>query len=141
MDTKPTPNSDETKARIDRIKTHLRVTKVVATRSVKTSRGDFFVGISAAWNTVQDDAGGPGAGMDLVVSTEDEAQNGMTLQDARVAYYLVAMQADTAAYEAAAANGAISEAELREAKTAIRANYSRLTRMSLTKPGAENGAK
>ena len=55
METKPTPPSDPTKAMIDRIKANLRVTKVVATRSVKTARGDFFAGISAAWNTVQDD--------------------------------------------------------------------------------------
>ena len=89
-------NKDELQAFIARVKGKLRVTKVVATRSVKTKRGDFFAGYAAAWNTVQDDAGGEGADLDLMMTTSEFVPSGMTLQEAKVAHNLVALQADQA---------------------------------------------
>jgi len=122
---------DEIKALIDRVKTHIRVTKVVATRSVKGKGGDTYAGFSAAWNTVQDDSGG---GIDALLGDADEAQSGMTLKEARVAHLMVAMQADLAAHDAALSGGNISERYHREATRAIKANYSRMIREVLSGP-------
>ena len=79
-------NTDDLKALITRVKGNLRVTKVVATRSFKSKQGDFFAGFGAGWNTVQDDAGGPGADMDLAMTTGDFVSSGMTLKEAVVAH-------------------------------------------------------
>lgn len=117
-------NKDEMKAVIARVKDKIRVTKVVATRSVKTgSRGDFFAGFAAAWDTCQDDQGGPGADLDLMMESSEVAVSGMTLQEAKIAQYLVAMQADIAAYEAAYANGGISGRARTDAIAAVKNNY------------------
>jgi len=121
---------DELKAAIANIKKNVRVTKVVATRAVKTKRGDFFAGFSAAWNTVQDDAGGMGADTDIVMDTSEIAQSGMTLQESKIAHNIIAMQADIAAYEAAFANGGISANEKDDAIKAIKNNYARLIKDS-----------
>jgi len=126
-------NKEEMKALIAKVKANTRITKVVATRSVKTKRGDFFAGFAAAWNTVQDDQGGPGADMDLVMGAEEIAQSGMTLQEAKVAHNIVAMQADIAAYEAACANSAISETQFRDAVRALKVNYGKIIQEALVK--------
>ena len=101
--------SSQIKSAIDRVRKHIRVTKVVGTRAVKTKDGDFFAGISAAWDTTQDDAGGPGADLDLVMSNEEVAQGGMTLLDARLSSIVVAMEASINAWRAAMIEGAITE--------------------------------
>ncbi len=80
--------TEEQKARIHKIRDGIRITKVVATRAVKTKNGDFFVGWSAAWDTIQEDAGGMGA--DLIDALDDgealdASKRGMTLADARIA--------------------------------------------------------
>lgn len=117
-------HKDEMKAVISRVKSKIRVTKVVATRSVKTgNRGDFFAGFATAWDTRQDDQGGPGADLDMAMETSEIAESGMTLQEAKIAQYLVAMQADIAAYEAAYANGGISGRSRTDAISAIKSNY------------------
>ena len=131
-------DTNELEALIKRVRRGLRVTKVVATRSVKTKKGDFFAGFSAAWNTVQDDAGGPGADLDITVTDAEVAQSGMTLRESRVAHLLVAMQADLGAYEAAFVNGAISDNERKDAEKAIKSNYGKLIREVLLTNG--NGA-
>lgn len=130
-------NETQLKEIIVRVRRNLRVTKVVATRSVKTSkRGDFFCGFSAAWNTVQDDTGGPGADTDLMVSTAEVSQSGMTMQEARVAHLLVALQADIGAYEAAYANRGMSLPEMQDAIKAVKHNYGVLIQEALTKNGS-----
>jgi hypothetical protein len=125
----------EVKSLIRNIKQKIRITKVVSTRSVKTGRGDFFAGFSAAWNSVQDDVSGPGADMDLSVETEEVVSSGMTLMEAKIAHYLISLQADTAAYESAFANGAISQSELVDAVSAVKNNYSRLIQTALVQNG------
>jgi hypothetical protein len=119
---------DEIKNTLKRIQSHIRVTKVVATRSVKGKGGDTYAGFSAAWNTVQDDAGG---GIDALLNDTAEAQGGMTLKEARIAHLMVAMQADLAAHDAALAGGNISNNYHREAAKAIKTNYIRMIRETL----------
>ena len=117
---------DELRDIISKVTRNVRITKVVATRSVKSKRGDFFAGFAAAWDTVQDDTGGMGTDTDVMMNTSEIAQSGMTLQESKVAHNIVAMQADIAAYEAAFANGGISRSELDDAKKAIKNNYAQL---------------
>ena len=102
------------------IRKRLKITKVTATRSVKTKSGDYFVGFSAAWDSVQDDGAQSG---DLLVTEQEESSSGMTLREARIAHMLLAMQADLSAHEAALAGGGISEAYHRDMVRALSAKY------------------
>lgn len=115
------------KTQLKAIRDKIRVTKVVATRSVKGRGGDSFVGFSAGWQSIQDDYGGPGADS-MASGTEDAefANQGMTLKEARVAHYMIAMTADVAALESAHANGGISDKYFTDSVTAVKNNYGRL---------------
>lgn len=132
-------SNDELRALVQRVKSGLKITKVVATRSVKGRGGDTFVGFSAAWNSVQED-GGQG-----VVNAGDDADegnnlNGMTMQEALVASILLSREADTAAYRNAAAGGNISQSHADAAITAIKSNYSKLL-VSALGAGNDGGNK
>lgn len=122
----------EQMAEITLIKTRLRVSKVVATRALKTQRGDFFVGLSAAWDTTQEDAGGPGADLiDALDEGEQQqaiVQRGMTLREAKIAGLILGMQVDLQAFQHAWAGGAISDGDLNTATKAIKRNY--MTKLS-----------
>jgi hypothetical protein len=76
----------------------------------------------------------------MATSEDDTAQasNGMTIKEARVAHYLVAMTADLAALESAACNGSISDAYFQNTSTQIKANYGRLIKKAM---GVTNGDK
>lgn len=110
----------EIRLALTQVRGKLRITKVVATRSVKTKSGDFFAGMSAAWDSVQDDAGGPGADLDLLTSTSAVASSGMSLLDARLSSTLLAMEATTAAWRAALIEGAITDTEFETRTTRVR---------------------
>ena len=118
------------------IKQHLRVTKVVCTRAVKGRNGDSFVGFSAAWDTVQDDAGG---GADLVADLG--TSKGMTLKESKLAAIILAMQVDSSAYSHAAAGGNLSDAELQKALYGIRTGYNQLIAEAMfgSSEDSENG--
>ena len=116
---------------IKTVKDGLRVTKVVATRAIKTrSGGDFFVGMSAVWDSVQEDAGGAGA--DLIDAMGDgealvAAQHrGMGRKQAKIAATILGMEVDIQACNHALGGGAINAAEHRAALVAIRRNYKNL---------------
>ena len=38
---------------LDKIKRNMRVTKIVATRSVKTAKGDTYAGFTVSWDSLQ----------------------------------------------------------------------------------------
>jgi hypothetical protein len=122
--------TDEQRAEITLIKSGLRVSKVVATRAVKTKLGDFFVGMSAAWDTTQEDAGG--MGVDLIDAMDDGEQHaaikrqGMTLKQARVAGLILGMNVDLQAGMHAVGGGAISDADFQRAARAIKRKYGSL---------------
>lgn len=113
---------------IKRVQGKLRITKVVCTRSVKGKQGDHYVGFSAAWDTIQDDAG---RGADLI-SAQDEhevqtaANQGMTLKEAQFAGLIVGRQADISAHNHAVAGSNITPAQHAGALMAIRSNYAKL---------------
>lgn len=107
----------------------LRITKVVASRSVKGRAGDHFAAFASRYNSVQEEPAGHVK--DLLASDGDEAIQGMTLVEARIAHYLVAMLADVAAHEAAWAGGGITEVECSDQVGVIRASYGKLIRAAL----------
>jgi hypothetical protein len=117
-------------AEIKVIKDGLRISKVVCTRAVKTKRGDFFVGMSAAWDTMQEDAGGQGAslidGMDEGEQHAAIMQNGMTVKQAKIAGLVLGMNVDLQAGMNAVGGGAISEDEFEQAAKAIKRKYGSL---------------
>jgi len=122
---------------VSRVKQHLRITKVVATRSVKTAKGDFFSGFSAAWDSVQDDHGSiPDA--DLTFSDGETAMSGMTMEESRVAHVLLSMEASIAAWRAAHAEGVLSEKEFTDRKNAIKRSHAALLSSVLSANGTGN---
>ena len=123
------------RALVKRVKANVRVTKVVATRSIRGAKGDTFAGFSAAWNSVQPDAAGNGKDLMEVVDDGDVAVQGMTLQEARVAHYIVQQVADVAAYEAAMASGGISQKGAQDAIRMTKQNYSILIARALRVQG------
>jgi hypothetical protein len=102
------------------LRERMRVTKVVATRAVKTRSGDFFAGMSAAWDTTQDDAGGPGSDLNLLVDDAACKSSGMTLSEARISAAVLAMETSIAAWRAALIEGAITAAEFEHRVTKVR---------------------
>lgn len=128
-------SNDEIRELVKRVKANLRITKVVATRSVKGRNGDTYVGFSAAWNTVQED-GGQGL---LHTGEEQEDTSGMgvmTMNEAIVASCLLAREADIAAHRNALAGGNISASHCNDAIAAIKSNYAKLIVQAL---GDANG--
>lgn len=122
---------DEMKAVIVGVRGRLRVTKVVATRSVKGRGGDSFVGFSAEFNSVQDD------GAQGLEDVGDPTQSGMSLADAKVASLLLSLQVDEAAYDKAMAGALISPHECESAKRGAKVNYGKLMEAHLTKQAAK----
>lgn len=124
---------DELKEVLSSIRRKLRITKVVATRACKHREGDSFAGFAAAWESIQDDAGGRGA--DVIGALEDEriAAQGMTMFEARIAHLLMAMQADIAATEAAMAGGGMGPEECQARVRMYKNNYAKLIRSLLSR--------
>jgi len=121
------PSREEIQKKLRHIRKGLRITKITCTRSVKGRNGDSFLGFSAAWQSVQDDVSGPGA--DVNADIEDDAvyaAQGMSIKDAKLARYMLAMECDLGALESALANGGISPNYFKDAVTGVRNNYNQL---------------
>ena len=80
------------------IKDKMKITKVTATRCVKTKRGDHFVAFSSHWDSVRDDS----------EEVEDSTDSAMTLEEANIALAILQFKADTACIEAAYLGGDIT---------------------------------
>lgn len=136
--------TEQDKTFIRGVRDRMRITKVVATRSIKSKNGDFFVGFSGAWDTIQEDAGGMGA--DLIDGLEEgEAhtaamQRGMTVKESRIAGLILGMQTDLQAQEHALAGGGISPSDFETAQKAVKRNYAKLMADALTE-AVPNGSK
>jgi len=100
---------DEIRELVLRVKAGLRVTKVIATRSVKGRLGDSQAGFTAEFSLTDDDGGKP-----------------MTLKEAVVANCLLAREADLAAFRNAVAGGNISPEQGADAISAAKAGYAKL---------------
>jgi len=117
----------DTKAKIKDIVRKIRITKVVATRSIKGRDGDSFAGFSAAWDSVQNDYGGPGADLQTDTAEDHEAvAQGMTMQEAVVALHLVQMQVAIAALDGAYASGSLGAQQYKDQKESVKSRFSAL---------------
>jgi hypothetical protein len=123
-------NLEELQKLIQSTRSKMRITKVVATRAVKTRNGDFFCGLSSAWSTTQDDEGGFSDG-ELSLSTGETS--GMTLQEARVAQVLLNLEATMGALRAALSDEAISQQEFERREKILKQNT--LAHLSRLAPG------
>jgi hypothetical protein len=141
METQEKTDVELVKEAIARLRPLVRVTKIVCTRSVKGLRGDSYVGFSAAWDTVQDDAGG---GADMITTQEGTpsqvASNGLSLRDSRLAALMLGMQVDIAAHAQALAGGNLDSNQFEAASRAIRNNYTKLI-ADMVRAGNGNGGK
>ena len=86
--------------RIRLVKSRVRITKITATRCIKTSRGEFFNGMTAVWDSVEE----------------------MTLEESRVAHLLLSMETAIGAWRAARAEHAITAAEFEEGVRSLKRN-------------------
>jgi hypothetical protein len=100
---------DEIRELVARVKSGLRITKVIAVRSVRGRLGDSQAGFTAEFSLTEDDSGKP-----------------MTLKEAVVANCLLAREADLAAYRNAVAGGNISPEQGADAVSAVKAGYAKL---------------
>lgn len=111
---------------VKEIASRIRINKIVATRSVKSKNGDCFVGFSANYDSTLDEPAG--AGKDLI--GEESKPGGWTLREAKVAQYMLSMVVDTAAYEAAYANGGITQNDLARMTEHLKVKYAELISIS-----------
>jgi hypothetical protein len=126
-----------TKDMVSAIKDKMRITKVVCTRSVKGKWGDSFAGFSAAWDSVQED----GAHGLEDVGDSKVPQQAMTLKEAKIASYMLAMQADISAYQHSWAGGNIPKSACDDAIRNIRINYLQLITEAAEGKGAQQAAQ
>lgn len=115
------PTRGEIRQKLQTIRRGIRITKITCTRSVKGRTGDSFVGFSAAWQAVQDEADHVDLGEESAAASQ-----GISIKDARLARYMLALECDVAALESAYANGSITQEYFRDAVRGVRHNYNQL---------------
>lgn len=127
---------------VDDTRSKMRITKVVATRAIKTRKGDFFCGMSSAWESRQDDVLGHGADAALSAEDSDISSSGMSIEEARVAQVLLHLEATLGACRAALTDGAITmrdfDYRVHQAKKNTLAHLSRLISKTEAKEKVED---
>lgn len=131
---------DETEAArvkqaIAQVAERLRITKIVATRTVKGPHGETFAGFSGAMESLDDPSG-------MMLSESESSAvvgGGLTLQDAKLAHLVLSMTADTQALDAAWAAGNITAEYRGEQVRATRQRYALLLRNLVLGPKQEGG--
>lgn len=106
---------DALKSFLSQVKGKIRVTKITCSRTVRGKHGDEFVAFSIGNDSVEDKSG--------TISLREQSEQGMSLREARMAGYLLAMQTDIAAFEHAVAGGLITPPEAASAVRAVKGNY------------------
>lgn len=114
-DTPTTTSSRSVNEVLTNIKNKMKITKVTATRCVKTKRGDHFVAFSSHWDSVRDDS----------EEVEDSTDSAMTLEEANIALAILQFKADTACIEAAYLGGDISASDRDIEIRNLRVRYSK----------------
>lgn len=102
----------------------ISVTKIVATRSLRTPHGDYFLAYSGAYDSHQCDYGGPGA--DAVPDSTDDretAESGVSLADAKLVKMLLAREVDLGVLDSARLGGGITLQEYEVQHGAITQRY------------------
>ena len=101
------------KSRVAGVRGSLRITKVIATRGLRTPKGDFFCGMSSSTQDSTDSE---------VLLDSEVGASGMSLEDAALAHALLALEASIGVLRAAATEGAISDSEYERRVAAVRHN-------------------
>ncbi len=121
-----TPEKSEgssTKSLLMQVKDKMKITKVTATRCVKTKRGDHFVAFSSEWDSFRDDS------EHGVI--DENSSSGMDLKEATIALSILQFKADTAAIEGAYLAGDITlqdrDHEIRSLRTRYGTKLKELT--------------
>lgn len=111
------------KSLLMQVKDKMKITKVTATRAVKTKRGDHFVAFSSEWDSVRDDS------EHGVI--DENTSSGMDMNEATIALTILQFKADTAAIEGAYLAGDITiqdrDHEIRGLRTRYGAKLKELT--------------
>lgn len=121
---------DELKNLINDLHGKIRVTKITATRSIRGNNGQTFAGFTARSDSLEDESGGD--------AHDEVIQDGHTMRDARLTYYLLAMQADLASINAAWAGGGIPASVRDEMIRSTKRNYTMLLRNAAKGDGETN---
>ena len=123
-------DNEDFKTVLKGISKKIRITKVTATRSLRGNNGQTFSGFTARTDSLEDESG-------MVLDASDHPGGGMGLRDARLAYYLLAMQADLASTNAACAAGDISPHVRDEMIRQTKRNFALLLRQSMREDSNE----
>lgn len=117
-----TEEQDSKKSRIHEIRQRIRVTKIVATRSVRGRTGDSFVGMCSTFDSVE-----PSSGLDMVPEElVQDPHGGLSTLDARVAAILLGLEVDVAALKMSFGSGDLRGDLLDQRIQEVTANYNRL---------------
>ena len=108
-------SNDEVRSMLMRVKNKMKITKVTATRCVKTKRGDHFVAFSSEWDSVRDDSE---HGV-----LDDTSMSGMDMTEASVALTILQFKCDTAAIEGAYLAGDITDQDRNHEIRQLRSRY------------------
>jgi hypothetical protein len=111
------------RAEVAGLRKKLAITKITVTRSIKSPRGDVFVGFSSAFDTVQDDISGPGSDSELLVSDSEVKQSALTLDEARMSHLVLSLEVNLAAAKTAFAEGFLSQDEYNNQIKSIRRRH------------------
>ncbi len=109
-------NHSATRNLLLRVKNKMRITKVTATRCVKTKRGDHFVAFSSEWDSFRDDS-------EHGVLDDGNVVSGMDLKEASVSLAILQFKCDTAAIEGAFLAGDITEQDRDHEIRQLRSRY------------------
>lgn len=111
---------------LQRLTKGITITKIVATRNLRTPHGDYFLAYSGAYDSHQCDYGGPGA--DAVPDAAEDrevAGSGYGLPDAKIVKMILAREVDMGVLDSAHLGGAISTQEYENQRKAITHRYNK----------------
>lgn len=124
------------KDQLDELKGRLRITKITATRSIRTPNGDVFCAFSASF---KHDGMGPGVDTHPEEGEELEiAGQGLTSKEMSAAYLYLQHRAYLLCLDSAAAEGSIPEHVALNMKTAASEPFARLLAKALRVPETTN---
>lgn len=123
-------NDKEIQDRLINIARRLRVTKIVSTRLIRGTNGEYFTGFAAGLESIQENAS---YGVDLIHTmsdheVQDVVERGISVQDGKLAALYLSWKVDEACHEAAMAGGGITAHDLELKKSQLRSGFGRAVR-------------
>lgn len=115
---------DAVQAALERVAGNLRITKITATRAIKGSTGESFVGFSGGIDSIEDKTDT----MLDEVERQQSIEGGLSLKDAKLAHLILAMHTDLQAIDVAWASGSITAQYRSDFLRATKQRYALLIR-------------